>query len=261
MASAVRLWDAWSNCRTGFMGVSLWLWRDKMPEITIKTKKGNNEKKIGECNWYLEGRSPFLQVRQFRNCWLPCQPTSSPNLHLLLVRLQVIKLLTVLISSGCLLKAVSTISVWLYELEYSHSSTSLVLSAAGNKNPALKLRQSTQRQSISSPHLTAVRYAISEIPLLQVRCCHLSQQSHNSPCCRALTGSLQRMQLSSADIFSKTVNRTSDCSAAVVNVRVKILYTCNAFYTIVFGHWWQWLRKNNGMVSSLYHNNLLWYSQ
>ncbi len=148
------------------------------------------------------------------------------------------KLLTILISSGCLLKALSTISVWLYELEYSRSWTNLVLSAAGNRNPALKLRQSSHRQSISSPHLTAVRYAISEIPLLQVRCCHLSQQSHNSPCCRALTGCLHQIQLSSADISSVWRSKTSDCSVAVVNVRVNMVYTCNAFYTIVFGYWW-----------------------
>ncbi len=86
---------------------------------------------------------------------------------------------------------------------YLPSWTNRVLSARGRRKPALMLRQSLQLQSMSFPSLTAVRYWIWEIPLLQVRCCHLSQPSHCKPSCRALTGSLHQMQRSPCvDIFN-----------------------------------------------------------
>ena len=85
---------------------------------------------------------------------------------------------------------------------YLPTWTNRVLSATGRRKPTLMLRQSLQRQSMSCPCWTALRYWTREIPLLQVRCCHLSQPSHCKPSCRALTGSLHQMHRSSCvDIF------------------------------------------------------------
>ena len=92
---------------------------------------------------------------------------------------------------------------------YSPNWVTCILSATGRRNiKSLIFLQSMQRQSISRPNFTDVRYSV--IPLSHIWCCHLSHPLHNNPSCRALTGSLHQMHRSCADMINNGRNQNFD---------------------------------------------------
>ena len=123
----------------------------------------------------------------------------------------------------------------------SRTSSNLVLSKSGSAFSCGTSKHKEQCQSMAWPDLTASLYTLCEIPVWQVRCCHLRQVSHCRPSWRALTGIPQQIQLSFEDIVLQTrvetvgtfgsemicVNHVSFYASARVTPLVTA--TCNCF--------------------------------